>query len=219
MKERFKGIDILRIVAMIFIVELHFLGHGGVLKAVSKGTLKYSVAYLYEIISYCGVAIFGIITGFVSYSKTTHNVNRIGKFLGLWLEVVFYNLLLTTSILLIINRSINVRMIIECFFPIARQTYWYFTTYFILFLIIPALNKIIAGNTAVQNTAFLLFEFLMLYYSHTITGFFAITMLTFCYLLGAMIRKYNIHHLIRKSVLFIGYFVLVLITFLWTTMI
>ena len=65
MGKRFKGIDILRIIAMLFVVELHLLSHGGVLETVSKGTLQYAIAYLYETVSYCGVAIFGIITGFV----------------------------------------------------------------------------------------------------------------------------------------------------------
>lgn len=218
MGKRFKGIDILRIIAMLFVVELHLLSHGGVLEAVSKGTVQYAIAYLYETISYCGVAIFGIITGFVSYSKP-HKKNRGCRFFSLWIEVVFYSLLLTVSISLTTIRSVDVRAILDCFFPIARQTYWYFTTYFILFLIMPFLNRIIFENTAFQNTAFLCFAIVMLYYSHTLTGLFAISMLTLCYLIGALIRKYNIQCAINNRKCVVCYFTLMIITYLWTVLI
>lgn len=219
MGKRFKGIDILRIIAMFFVVELHLLSHGGVLETVSNGTVQYAIAYLYETISYCGVAIFGIITGFVSYSKPLQKSARVCRFLTLWMEVVFYNLLLTISISLATIRSVDVRAIIECFFPIARQTYWYFTTYFILFLIIPFLNRIISENTAFQNTAFLCFAVVMLYYSHTLTGLFAISMLTLCYLIGALIKKYNVQGVINKYECVVCYSILMIITYLWTVLI
>ena len=189
------------------------------LETVSKGTPQYAIAYLYETVSYCGVAIFGIITGFVSCSRTMKNEKRLGRFLGLWLEVVFYSLLLTISISLMTAQPVDARRIIECFFPIAGQTYWYFSTYFILFLIIPYLNKTVLENTALQNTTLLCFAAIMLYYSHTLTGLFAISMLTFFYIIGALIRKYNIQYVISKGKCAMCYFTLLILTYLWTVVV
>ena len=53
-KERNVGIDILKIVAMMMIVILHFLGHGGVLKSLDFGILKRRVFWFLELNSFLG---------------------------------------------------------------------------------------------------------------------------------------------------------------------
>ena len=47
------GIDMLRLVAMFFVVICHVLGHGGVMKNATG--YNYSVSSLLQIVAYCAV--------------------------------------------------------------------------------------------------------------------------------------------------------------------
>ena len=60
------GIDALRLISMFMVVVLHVLGQGGVLKAAKNG--QYIISWLLEIIAYCAVNCYAIISGYVGYS-------------------------------------------------------------------------------------------------------------------------------------------------------
>ena len=58
----------------------------------------------------------------------------------LWLQVAFYTVLITALFLVISPESVGFKDIITAFLPVTRYTYWYFTTYFGLFILMPILN-------------------------------------------------------------------------------
>ena len=70
-QDRNYGIDLLRILSMVFVIVLHSLGQGGILSASVSQSSQYKAAWLLEIIAFCAVDIFGLISGYVSYNKTT----------------------------------------------------------------------------------------------------------------------------------------------------
>lgn len=200
---------------MLFVVSLHLLGHGGVLVAVEPHTISYFIAYFYYTLAYCGVAIFGIITGFVNYCEK-EKINRWKKFFYLWMQVVCYNLLSTITVSLLNDMPVEILSLIKCVFPIATRTYWYFTTYFLLFILMPILNKKVSANSRKQNIFLLIAAWLFMYYSHFLTGFFALSMLVLCYLLGAIIKKYDIQSKIDGNIVWLIYGAMFLLTWLWT---
>ena len=59
------GIDLLRIVSMIMIPVLHILGQGAILDRSSALSGSYKAAWLLEIVCYCAVNVYGIISGYV----------------------------------------------------------------------------------------------------------------------------------------------------------
>ncbi|WP_162011068.1 acyltransferase family protein [Streptococcus sp. S784/96/1] len=63
------GLDLLRIIAMLFVLILHTLGKGGILETVQEGTKAYNMAWLLEIMAYGAVDIFAMISGFVGFSQ------------------------------------------------------------------------------------------------------------------------------------------------------
>ena len=65
MKERNYGIDLLRILSMFMVVLLHLCGFGGVLSNVKPFSVNYYIAWFLEIVSYCAVDVFALISGFV----------------------------------------------------------------------------------------------------------------------------------------------------------
>ena len=83
------GIDLLKIVSMLMIVTLHMLGHGGVLDNMPPMSRCYQVAWLIEIACYGAVNCYALASGFL-----TARCN-IRKLMELWLQVMFYSLLIT----------------------------------------------------------------------------------------------------------------------------
>ena len=77
------GIDLLRVIAMLYVVILHSLGAGGVLETAAEGSITYKTAWAVEIAAFGAVNIFAIISGYVSYSETDKPIN-LKNYLSLW---------------------------------------------------------------------------------------------------------------------------------------
>ena len=86
------GIDILRIISMFYVVMLHCLGHGGIIYNATVNSIQYKTSWLMEIICYCAVDIFALISGYVAYSNSYKKTNY-ANYVILWLEIVFYGIL------------------------------------------------------------------------------------------------------------------------------
>ena len=93
-RERNYGIDLLRVVSMFYILLLHSLGRGGLLKNTVEGSTQYNLVYFIEICAYCVANIFALISGYVSYSDEKKKI-KVSNYINLWLEVVFYCLAFT----------------------------------------------------------------------------------------------------------------------------
>ena len=68
-KERNYGIDLLRIVSMIMVVTLHIMNAGGVLGATERMSAKYELASLLQIMTYCAVNCYALISGYVGVNS------------------------------------------------------------------------------------------------------------------------------------------------------
>ena len=137
-KERKYGIDLLRIITMLMIVNLHIFWHGGILPSEKLyfGSEKFNIIWIIEIICYVAVNCYALISGFVGVNSKTKYSNII----LLWLRVAFYSILiyLIACKLEIIEYDHNT-FITYCF-PVLNSKYWYFTAYFALFFFMPILN-------------------------------------------------------------------------------
>ena len=71
MKERNKGIDILRILSMYMVVILHILSRGsGLLTNLTPpGSVAWNLAWFLEIACYCAVNCFILITGYLMIER------------------------------------------------------------------------------------------------------------------------------------------------------
>lgn len=134
MKEKNYGIEILRIVAMLMIVSLHVIGT--VLPNVGKG-IDYYVLWLLEIMSYCAVNCFGMITGYVMCGRKTHYE----RILSIWFIAFFYSVLFA-GIFVLLGKGDRFDFIRSAF-PIMAYSQWYLVSYFALFMFIPFLNVLL----------------------------------------------------------------------------
>ena len=132
-KKRNAGVDLLRIITMIGIVYAHVIYHG-------KGLDKYN-KYKDKILSVFTYFFFhnnayGLISGVVGYKSTKYS-----NLLYLWLCVVFYSVGFHYYYLKYKKvANIDAELYKE-YYPVIYGRYWYFTSYFGMFLFLPAVNK------------------------------------------------------------------------------
>lgn len=94
---RIVGIDFLRIISMFMITMLHVMTHGGIIDNVSQFNSQYFVVYALYIICYCSVNCFALISGYVNSvgdSRTLIIKRKFNKYVCLWFQMVFYQIII-----------------------------------------------------------------------------------------------------------------------------
>ena len=135
-KERNPGIDLVRLITQFNIVVVHLLGFGGFYNHFYRH--ERVLRLIYSFIIWHNNA-FILISGIVGY-KT----NKYSNLLYLWLIVVFYSVGIPKYVL---NYKKEYRVIKDFkipHYPVVFSIYWYFTTYFGMYLFLPVINKGIA---------------------------------------------------------------------------
>ena len=104
--QRFYGIDLLRLLAAVYVIILHTLRRGGIYNAAVPDSYQFLSCQLLMSVSFCAVNLFGLISGYVGYSDSEkkHNFVSYGM---LWLEVVFYGVLISTGMMILFPGTIS----------------------------------------------------------------------------------------------------------------
>lgn len=206
-KKRNYGIDLLRIVSMFMVVMLHILGQGGILEVTESKEAKFAMSWFLEIIAYSAVNCYALITGFVCFSEKD-KLPKFSKYMMMWLQVEFYSVLIAILFWKFGGGIIGVKQVIKSFLPVATNQYWYFTAYTGVFFIIPWLNKIVQTlkkeNLKLYIVILVLFTFYVtganLTFSIDAFGLregYSFLWLAILYVIGAYIKKYELHY--KKS--------------------
>ena len=140
--ERNHGIELLRIFAMLLAALLHILKKGGVITASEGNLAAYSTVWLLEAAAYCAVNCYALISGYVGYSDRPKPL-RLARCIELWLQVVFYSVIITTVYCIAGVGSVGVSDFADAFLPVTSKQYWYFTAYIGMFFFIPLLNALV----------------------------------------------------------------------------
>ena len=132
-KERNAGVDLLRIITMIGIIYFHILFQGKAMDKYRKYRDKINNSNTYVFFHNNG---YGLISGVIGYKSTKYS-----NLLYLWLCVVFYSVGIHYYYLkykkgIYIGFDLN-----KEYYPVIYGRYWYFTSYFGMFLFLPAVNK------------------------------------------------------------------------------
>ena len=136
------GIELLRIFAMLLAAVLHILKKGGVITASEGNLAAYSTVWLLEAAAYCAVNCYALISGYVGYSDRPKPL-RLARCIELWLQVVFYSVIITTVYCIAGVGSVGVSNFADAFLPVTSKQYWYFTAYIGMFFFIPLLNALV----------------------------------------------------------------------------
>ncbi len=215
------GIDVLRILATIMVIILHLLSQGGVLKSMDHLSIKGETMWFLEIACFCAVNCFGLISGYVGV-KSRHKISSI---INLWLQVVFYSLIISIIQFFVLKyngEKISIIKIFQSFFPILTNENWYFSSYFCLFFFTPVLNYLIKSMAKKQLEISICSGVILFSIMETITtnlnfGInvgYSFLWLAFLYVIGGYISTYDPFKKISKFKNFMGYISCVSLTFI-----
>ena len=150
------GLDVLRALAMFFVICQHLLGQGGLVANAAAGSGKFWFLSFLQILVYCSVNIYGITTGYLLCEKSF----RLSRLTKVWLTTVFWSVVVSCCFFLFVPESRSLTEAISMFLPVLRGRYWFFTAYFVVMLVSPVLNLVI--RTLTKRQFHLLFAALFL---------------------------------------------------------
>lgn len=140
-KERNLGIDIIKIVAMIFVVVLHVNGY--ISDTFLDIEIPYSTAFIWhvlEAIAYPAIHLFVMASAWYLVDSKSKHFN--GAILKIWLPT-FIVCIVGLLIALIVGIPVGIKELLRSIFPFAGRAYWYVSDYILLLLFAPFLNSCI----------------------------------------------------------------------------
>ena len=138
------SIELLRIISMIMIMFHHFAYPGNFEWNFNEVTLPHLWYDFILMGGKVGVDIFVLISGYFLI-ENTEKLFQPKKLLKFWGQVVFYSIMTyLLSVMLRLN-AFEIKQLIKVCLPITYPGWWFASTYFMLYLIHPFLNKLLHG--------------------------------------------------------------------------
>ena len=227
-KERQLNYEVLRIIAMLMIVCLHYLSRSGLLGDPARadmGAADYTV-WLAEAFCIVAVNVYVLISGYfgVDAQRGTTLLTAgdvLKRPLRIWRIAFFYSTAIGAIAFLMGMWEFDIYRIFTYIFPVVTEHYWFVTSYIILCLFMPFLN---GGLTLLgKRGAYALLMGMLVIFSIAKTvipmqlpwdkyGYDAYWFVTL-YLTGAVLRRYGTPGLQRRGRVFAVYLISVLLIF------
>lgn len=218
MDKREYGVDLFRTIATVFVVILHVLEQGGILSNAFPGGVNYWVAWFIEIIAFCAVNCFALISGYVMAGRKT----KLKNIIGLWFQVFFYSIVISLLFFILVPDTRSITKLAVAFLPVMGMRWWYISSYFALFFFIPILN------TAIEHISKKTFEKVLIIIligvcvidrilpldTFVFAGGYSPIWLIVLYLFGAYIKKYDVKQKITSLKSIVAFGAVVILTFL-----
>ena len=209
------GIDALRILSMLMIVTHHLITHGGLLKSRPLFSTGYNALLVLDIAVLCAVNCYVLISGYVGL-YTRHKYSSIAS---LWLQVFVYSFGITMLFKYYKPGSVKGTLLFRSTIPALGRMYWFFTAYFILFLVMPMLNAAVL-NLSRRRVRFMLITLILFigvfssvydaYYNsdiYLVNRGYAPWWMMVIYMVGAYIRKYDVFSGVKRFWFLIIFFI------------
>lgn len=128
--QRQSNIELCRIVAMSFILILHFFIHSITIDNMNPWVFQGLV-----IANICGVNLFVIISGYFGINGS------VKSFVKLWLMIAFYSLICLLIGNLMFGMPISLAKLVKSFIMPFTSEYWFLECYLGLYILAPVINK------------------------------------------------------------------------------
>lgn len=139
MKKRMANIELLRVLSMLMVVMLHFLGKGNLLPSLTENMESTGyVAWFLESLCIVAVNVYMLISGYFLVESSF----KVGRLLSLLLQVIFYSLLVPIVLVCIgvlPASGISIYQLLQYVFPTLMEQYWFVTAYVLMYLLSPFL--------------------------------------------------------------------------------
>ena len=200
---RNSSVELLRFIAMFFIVLSHASGHGawgeGGDNLVLNSVLMQGMQFFGEV----GNCIFILITGFFCWEKNRINLKSLRRLL---IDVHFYSISIYVLVILFGICHFSLGGGIKALFPIVFTQYWFILPYITIFFLAPWLNYFIASLTTKRLLFFLIFLFLIecilpIINAKTISS--NVGLFIFFYSVGAILKKSKLFFQVISNLKFV----------------
>ncbi len=130
--------ELLRVLSMLVIILNHVVSLSGVLDSVTlNGNIMVSLFFLLG--GKFGTNVFVIIGLYFLVDKKRFDSQKI---VCLWLQTLFYLLILNLFDIVVFSSEISWKIWVKSFLPILGRSYWFASSYLILLLLLPILNRL-----------------------------------------------------------------------------
>lgn len=217
-KERNLSIDLLRIISMLMIVELHLLSYTNLDKCIQPLSVEYFIKSIVHSVCIVSVNCYVLASGYL-YDVGKFKIKKIFQIV---FETLFYSILIYWGLVAFNCIEFSIKDLIYVFLPTLTRQYWFITTYIGLYLFTPVLKKIV-NMFEKKYLLFILmlgFGLFVIYYNFffftenlNFGGATGIVWFIYLYLCGAYLKKYVKREKVSKS---IRKFLIVLLTALFS---
>ena len=135
---RMMNMEVLRCLAMMMVVVLHYLGKGNLLPELSGTDMNVTGIAAWVLEAFCIVAVnvYMMISGYFLYTSSF----KLSRLLQLWLQVWTYSVLV--GILAVFTgwipaAEVDTHYFLTLLFPVTMDHYWFMTAYIFLYLLLP----------------------------------------------------------------------------------
>lgn len=137
-KERMANLELLRCVAMMMVVVLHFLGKGNLLPELTGSDMGSAGLAAWLLESFCIVAVnvYMFISGYFLCTSSF----KLSRLLQLWLQIWAYSVvfgLLGALTGVLREATFDIHYLLTLLFPVSMGHYWFMTAYVFLYLLLP----------------------------------------------------------------------------------
>lgn len=157
MKKRQANLELLRIIAMLMIITMHLIIHGGVIDLAQKGTASYYIAW--RLLGLCIPAINLYIL--ISSYFLVESKFSCWRLLRLSMKVWFYAMAITLFFWISGRCDKELKYMVYSVTPIISDFYWFITIYVGMCILSPLLNHFVRSITKRQHQCVLALCFVL----------------------------------------------------------
>lgn len=137
-KERQSNIELLRILAMLMIIDVHYFAACNAGAHVITGSGNWLVFQIMESLGICGVDLFILFTGYFSLRQDSIKIRKI---VDLLVQVAFWGGLGFLLCMIADWKPFDLKALIKIMFPLLFGGRWFVKAYIVLLCLIPFINR------------------------------------------------------------------------------
>lgn len=194
MEKRKSNIELMRIICIILVIMHHYSVHGAWGDSLTGGN-KVLVRFL-EIGGKFAINCFVLITGYFGIASST-DIKK--KVMRLCADRWFYSCAISVLMVVLGMATVNRAYVLRAIFPVLTCRHNYITTFIMLYLFIPFINKFVNGLTKEEMKKFLALVVVLFsviptimpltgLYTNNVYSYLAWMVVLYC--IGAYVRKY-----------------------------
>lgn len=188
--QRMSNIELLRVISMLMVVTLHYVGRGGIISSAPVLGLTWSIASIVDGLAIISVNVYILISGYFLIKSSF----KFQKLIDIVIQVFSYSFLLYLLFVFLGKNQFSVSGFVKSIIPLLTNQYWFATAYVALYILFPFLNKGLLAMSQKQhrNLCLILVLLFSLYLPSVSLGQngTSIVWVMSLYIFGAYIRLY-----------------------------